>query len=314
MKTKVLYILSSGHSGSTILGNVFGELPGFFHAGELRLLWRTGMLGETRCGCGVPVPECHVWSAVVRAVLERVGAEDAREILRWQHEALHGRRMRELLRMDPVSVRRDRALARYLDVVQALYEAIARTTGASVVVDSTKRQDNAALLRLLPDVDAFVVHLVRDPRAVVFSWERRKEEGGRHRVPRPTVRGWVARNRDADALRLLLEPERSVLMRYEDFVNDPRSTIETVCRLVGEQPDRLPLVDERTVRLHLNHTAAGNKGRFKTGDVRLKDDDAWTTEQQRLERWLTTTLAFPLLPRYGYELRPRSRAIEGADA
>jgi hypothetical protein len=310
MSTKVVYILSSGHSGSTILGSVIGELPGFFHAGELRLIWRTGLLGETRCGCGAPVAECEVWSPVVASVFERVGAADAREVLRWQHEALHGRPMWDLLHMDPASARRDRALTRYLEVVRALYEEIARTTGAAVVVDSTKRQDNAALLRLLPDLDALIVHLVRDPRAVVFSWDRRLDGRSRGRLPRPTARGWVTRNRDADALRLI-EPDRAILIRYEDFVAQPRPSIEAIARAAGEPSGPLPLVGEHTVRLHPNHTAAGNKGRFKTGEVHLEHDDAWTAKQPRLERWLTTALALPRLRRYGYDLRPRPRTVSG---
>ena len=38
-KVKVLYVMGHGGSGSTILGNVLGELNGFFHAGELDTLW-----------------------------------------------------------------------------------------------------------------------------------------------------------------------------------------------------------------------------------------------------------------------------------
>ena len=42
----VLYVSGWCRSGSTVLGNVLAEVPGFFHAGELRYLWLNGVLGS----------------------------------------------------------------------------------------------------------------------------------------------------------------------------------------------------------------------------------------------------------------------------
>ena len=38
-RRRVLYILGWGRSGSTVLGNILGEVDGFFCAGELHYLW-----------------------------------------------------------------------------------------------------------------------------------------------------------------------------------------------------------------------------------------------------------------------------------
>ncbi|MGC2329908.1 MAG: hypothetical protein WA581_00505 [Candidatus Acidiferrales bacterium] len=43
-KIKILYIASFSRSGTTILGNVLGEVNGFFHDGELWQPWNEGVL------------------------------------------------------------------------------------------------------------------------------------------------------------------------------------------------------------------------------------------------------------------------------
>ena len=68
--TKVLYIARFGRSGSTILGNVLGEVEGFFHGGELRSIWEHGLILNKVCGCGVPFRECEMWRPVLDEAFE----------------------------------------------------------------------------------------------------------------------------------------------------------------------------------------------------------------------------------------------------
>jgi len=55
-RTRVLYILGWGRSGSTVLGNILGEIDGFFSAGELHYLWERSLVEGRACGCGRDVP------------------------------------------------------------------------------------------------------------------------------------------------------------------------------------------------------------------------------------------------------------------
>src|SRR3954452_12149224 len=70
-RTRVLSIVGPGRSGTTILGNILGEVEGVTNAGELRWLWRRGLMERRPCGCGLPPAECPRWSAV----LDRVGGK-----------------------------------------------------------------------------------------------------------------------------------------------------------------------------------------------------------------------------------------------
>ena len=43
---RVLYVAGAGRSGSTVLANLLGEVPGFVSVGEVRFLWERGLTVE----------------------------------------------------------------------------------------------------------------------------------------------------------------------------------------------------------------------------------------------------------------------------
>ncbi|MGB3634443.1 MAG: hypothetical protein WA982_10425, partial [Rubrobacteraceae bacterium] len=65
-RTKVLYIVGLGRSGSTILSNSLGQIDGFFSAGEICYIWRQNFIENRLCGCGQPFDKCPVWTQVVK--------------------------------------------------------------------------------------------------------------------------------------------------------------------------------------------------------------------------------------------------------
>ena len=60
---------------------------------------------------------------------------------------------------------------------EALYRAAGEVAGVRQLVDSSKSPLYAAFLRRLPAIDLRVVHIVRDPRATVYSHLRRGSFG-----------------------------------------------------------------------------------------------------------------------------------------
>ncbi|HMG20924.1 MAG TPA: hypothetical protein VK607_06390, partial [Kofleriaceae bacterium] len=70
-RIKVLCITGWCRNGSTIVGNLLNEVDGFFHAGELHFLWKNayGNGSNTRCGCGLDLVRCPIWSKVLAAEL-----------------------------------------------------------------------------------------------------------------------------------------------------------------------------------------------------------------------------------------------------
>ena len=315
-RTTVLSIVGPGRSGTTILGSVLGEADGVVSAGELRWLWRQGLLEGRPCGCGAAVDECPVWSKVLARALS--GGDETPSGIAAALDELASRRHRlRAIRLGALGRGGWPALERVRAVTAQLVPAIAEVTGARVIVDTSKRAQDAALLAGLPDVDHYVLHMVRDPRAVAWSWQRSDKTirvGGATRPMAtrelvPSVARWTENSLCAEVLRRYVPPERWMFLRYEDFAARPQETVSAILAFL-RQPVATPFEDGDTVLLRENHTVAGNPNRFRTGRVRIALDDEWSRSMPVRRQLAVRALAWPFLLRYGYlsgALRDRFR-------
>ncbi|MEV4122269.1 sulfotransferase [Micromonospora sp. NPDC049645] len=305
-RVRVLYLAGSGRSGSTLVTTVLGQLPGFFAAGELRYLWRRGILENRPCGCGSPLADCPLWARVRADLTDADPAGIAARLA----ERLRLRRLPALLRRQfrgrpPVpSHPDDNHLAR-------LYASIATHTlpQGGVIVDSSKLPPYGALVGSLPDIDLYVLHVVRDPRATAYSWRRRRRLDGRaddQLMSRPPVGKaallWLVWNTATGRL-WGGRDDRYLRVRYEDFVVDPAGVTARIARFVGADTDELPFPTPHTARLTPTHSVAGNPARHRTGLVEVVADTEWLTGLSTRAYAVVTGLTWPLLSRFGYRLR-----------
>jgi hypothetical protein len=305
---KVLYVAGSGRSGSTILDRTLGQLDGFFSAGELCNLWDRGLVAGRRCGCGAPVPDCPVWSAVLTDAFGGADRVDARRLAAATRRRLAARSVPGLLLGRD---RRDGADADgYQEALARLYRAVQRHTGCRVLVDSSKSPVYASLLAAIPGVEVAVVHLVRDPRATAWSFQRAKHlpDFGDDRLmqrqhPLVSARRWSLWQGVTELL-WRRHSGRYLRLRYEDFVRDPQPAVRRIAELAGEAPALLPFTGPATVRLAATHSVSGNPNRFGTGEVELRADEEWRRAMRAGDRAMVTALTWPLLLRYRYPLRP----------
>jgi Sulfotransferase family len=235
-KQKVVYVMGSGHSGSTILGVTLGNCEGVCYAGELdNWLTRSGVsvLGG--------LERTRFWDDV-RARVE--GSEE-----------LFGSRAQRSLERSSAAVRPDRwaearALRpRYRRVTQRLFEAIAEVSGCSYVVDTSHFPLRARELKALPGLDVYLVFLVRDPEQVVGSFTRfmnRNASGDR-------LARVVSKNLDIWLTHLLCLPvflrtprERRLLLRHEDFLEDPERVLGELLAFIDSRAPLPPLDKLRT--------------------------------------------------------------------
>lgn len=295
---KILCITGWCRNGSTIIGNVLNEIPGFFHVGELHFLWKNaaGRGANSSCGCGRELTECHLWSKILPLGRPAgVSAEDhAETVVRRQLAYVRTRHTWRVL---------DRGLhcdeiREHAALMALTYRAIAERTDARVIVDTTKIPGEAALLAHLEGVTPYYVHLVRDPRAVAQSWSRPKQYC--YVMPsRTSTAYWHGFNVASQAI-TRRHPERSLFLRYEEFAADPAGTIDALLRLCGADPAGNPMRG-RAIELHTNHTVTGNPDRFSTGATVIRDrDDSWRTGLPLPARLTAATLSWPLFRRYGY--------------
>jgi hypothetical protein len=201
----------------------------------------------------------------------------------------------------------DEDLRAFREILGRLYCAVATVSGASTLVDSSKYASYGLLLAGAPRVELRLLHLVRDSRAVAYSWRRRQvmPEVTTERTYMPLKRPWrsaVFWELENLGLELLRRSAvRSALLRYEDLTSNPRRCLSEALANVGVEAD-LDFLQRRVVHLGPNHTVAGNPLRFRRGEVTIEPDLEWRRRLDSGSRWVVTALTWPLLVRYGFRL------------
>jgi hypothetical protein len=194
-------------------------------------------------------------------------------------------------------------LHKYLDNLQKLYRAIQSVTGAEVIVDSSKFPAYGYILGMLPTIELYITHLIRDPRAVAYSWRRKKlMQPDLEMVQFDPMRSsmqWNVHNLVTEVFWNHL-PERYLRLHYEGFIDRPQETIRQILELVGKETSKYPFITKHEVRLDGSHSVSGNPIRFERGSVRLRLDDEWKEKIKRLDMVGVTALTWPLLLKYKY--------------
>lgn len=308
MSRTVLFIGGPGRNGSTLLDLLLGRLDGFVSVGELRFLWERGLIENRLCGCGAALRSCPFWSEVLQLGFGDRGAADARKMLALQRR-LERKACVPAVALGQGSPTFRRDLREYRAVLSRLYRAICDVSGATVVVDSSKYPPHGLILSELEDLDLRTIDLVRDPRAVAFSWRRRKRLVEVHweardmavRHPAVAARGWLL---SKALMRVLGRHARSQLtLRYEDFVTEPIDAIRNIVAGWADVSVDSSIFEAR----ESSHTVSGNPIRHESGPIVLKPDLAWQRELSRADFATVTAMTWPLLLAYGYPLlRPRA--------
>lgn len=306
---RVVYIAAAPRSGTTILASLLGEVPGYFNAGEVRFLWRQ-IARSGRCGCGTQLTRCDVWSSILAGVVSDTDEQSVESLVdAGMAHSLIRTLPRDLVRRHLLGSQRP-SLHRYMAQTLPVYGAIAAARRSPIIVDSSKSPSYAYLLADSPRIKVHLLHLVRDPRAVVYSSLRElggtKSMSSRTRSTLYWAAKWTAWNL---WLEMFVRPHAAAYTRvaYEDFTDAP---YQHLCRMVashGQDATHLPVTGHgsRIARLDTNHTLYGNGNRFQVGPVPIQADEEWRREMPPRDRALVTAVTWPLLLRYGFH-RPRA--------
>ncbi|WP_066640733.1 sulfotransferase [Serinicoccus hydrothermalis] len=263
---RLIYVTGYGRSGSTVVDHVIARSLGVVSGGELTNVFAWAA-EERECACAQPVAVCPVWGEAISAA-RRASQLSLTELARITRTA---------------EIDRDEGASSAWRVAWSAFFADLSERGFTTVVDSSKSAGGRDRVRLLAECDhveiTLVVHLIRDPRAVVFSRRR----GNNLALERGTagenktigvvkaIVGWWRANALADRQRTL---HRSVVWRYEEFVGDPDGHTDHLARLV---PDR----GARRTREQTAHAVAGNRLARSDWDGAIRLDDEWASEISR---------------------------------
>lgn len=313
MGPHVVYIAGFGRSGSTLLERLLGARPGWTNVGELVDLPRSVTVNHERCGCGEPFDDCPLWSAVGERAF---GGWDTPAVRRLAELRLTVGRQRQLPRLLlrgalPTSSKSFSSLVReYQEGYGAIYRAVQEVTGCDTIVDASKGPAHGVALAGAESYSLSMLNLVRDPRAVAYSWSRRSltrtqatgapEEMWRISAARSAAQ-WTALQSEIELVRAR-GGFRTGRLTYEDLVEQPAAAISAALSDLGITTDAhdLPHIAGNTARLGASHGLSGNPGRYDTGDIILRADSRWRTGLPLREQRIVTALCLPLLTAYGY--------------
>lgn len=308
-KIKVLYIAGWGRSGSTLFSSILGSVPGFFAGGELAFFWGAARLHDWHCSCREPLVSCPVWRDVLTRAFGRNAFDPA--FIAAMHEGVMAllNKHRHGTAVFGRQLKRGPSETETLRNIDRFYQSIHTTTGARVIIDSSKVPLYAKWLNELPGLDVYLLHLVRDPRAVCYSWSRAKPNmsgTGQFAIPRrstlQSALRWIGVNQIFHGMRSQ-HPGRYLQIRYTDFLADPQPVIEKIFAFIGETNAPSPIHEHGTAVLAPQHLAFGNPDRMQQGTISLSIRNEWRQKMPLQDKWLVTLLCAPWMIRYRYPFR-----------
>lgn len=291
----VIYIAGAGRSGTTILDRILGTIEG---VESLNQVYPLGEPERRHCACGEEMSSCLFWQKVFEH--STVLPERMDELLRLRERVDHTRYLPLLL----TSVGRrilDPSLSRYLEMLQDVYEALAEAAKKQILVDSSKVTSRAFLLGMISTINVYVIHMVRDVRGVIYSWQKKKKRKGGYLTGPGTAnvgKFWTLNNLSSEVLGFWLPYQR---VKYEEFGRRPKEEVARIRRRIQPIANRRgDFIDSDVVRLRKNHSISGNPDRFQSGRTSIRLDEEWKRELDECTERLWRVVTYPLLRRYGY--------------
>ena len=248
----VIFIQCPGHSGSTLLDLLIGGHDGITSGGEFRT-WNKQL--NNQCTCGAPsVRDCPFWQAV-NSDIESYGYDIA-------DIEQHGRDTDD-----------------FTDFNFRLFRAMQTQSGASVILDSSKRPKRLKQLLAHPDTfNVRIILLAREPLGVLAS--NRRKGLGLLKALRRIYLGHITQ--------LRFTGKEAVFVNYARLAQAPEATLRQLMPALGLEFQADQLHPEN----HVYHNLGGNRMRKKPIQG-ISHDKRWKTELNMKEKILGRLYLIP---------------------
>lgn len=290
---KVVFIMGSGHSGSTLLDLTLGSHSWGFSLGEfssLSRLMKDGKLPLALCKiCG---EECKFWNKSVSIpILESYfRSGDKRNKLA------------------------EKIYDRFGSIRRNIYNDLFEWTGSKILIDSSK---SISWIRrqLLPFwhwvyQKPFLIYICRDGRAIVNSYLRKYPD----KNVKDAAKGWVRLTEKMEQFFDQFPSERRTRISYESLATQPDKTLSSLCNFLGVvyEPEMLQYWMHDHHVLHSNSRARSPIVRYqqlKTKNIPVSEepklgihlDLKWKQELSSENLEIFETIAGNLNRHYAYE-------------
>lgn len=295
-KIKLVLLIGSGRSGSTLIDLIVNMHPKVVGLGELSN-WNTKVF-EEYCACGDIVKSCPFWSKVI----SKVGwsENDFKDFREYKYQ-FDTPKKGYVFKINEHT--QSPNFDKFLSKSNEIFSAISEVSDDSILFDSSKSPQRAFNLSKSDLLDVKIIHLMRDPRGVMWSFKKsfKKDlKAGLQRDMKGTsllksLYSWIAINSRAfSTVKSANVPTLSV--NYEAFCANPDHEINRILEFVlGEKPKTgIDLSESMATE---SHVIAGNRLRMKK-DIVIKPDFDWKNNLNFFQKAFIYSLTFPLLKKF----------------
>lgn len=234
---KLIYIIGTANCGSTLLTKVLACHPDIATIGELKAT-AIRDIENYNCSCGEKLLLCKFWKKVSLLCYQRGFKFDLHDFkTRFQADSwfanrvlkatVHGsflETIRKIIINHHPST--GKALAKVASNNSILISAICEVQNKAVFLDGSKDPARVLHFHRAGNFDLFVIHLIRDGRAVVASYKKRDLKH------KNNIRLWKTKSMECERLKKLLPKEKMLTIRYEDFCKETESTLAQIYNFV----------------------------------------------------------------------------------
>ena len=290
MKTKtIVFIVGAGHSGSTLLSKALNSHSKVFSLSEISNFEEDIVKEFSICGCGQNIHDCQFWERINQKLINLNGFGIK------QHPRLYNLKRDKHTFYHKFKYYVERNLAinlnffsnhfrTRLDYINDLYEVVFNDSGSEVIVDSSKTPNRAYLIKkyLQKNYNIKVIHLVRDGRAVIYSYlkgfyrvvlknsssgefEKKTFIAEKKRDIDEAISIWIKDNAKAEKYHnsFFYGNNNYFLQTYEKFANNPKEELKNIIEFIGFSYE----VEMLNLNRFQNHMVSGNASRINASEI-----------------------------------------------
>jgi hypothetical protein len=297
---KVIFIAGSGRTGSTLLSILMSQNPDCFNLGQIRDI-HIGIRDNGICSCGDRFLDCSFWSVVLNKIYGENYVDGVRTDLRYFRQFAGDAVEENVWSNIKEKEQMCSTYKAFLKNLRRKYETCAEVSGKTILVDSSKSPELALALSLIPEIDLYILNLVRHPGAVAVSWLNKTKSIS---DTAQYCRLWKQRQRQLACL-AAVNPEKYKLVYYEKLAAQPVTTLDEINDWVELSQGNLHFNIENEVDLswekqHIFPPANESILMNKPEMVRITPSTEWKNLKYIPLRLLASAKTFPDNLYHGY--------------
>lgn len=290
-KISLLYIVSNGRSGSTILDMLLGTHPELWTMGEAQILPWEMKENRAPCGCGKMLGNCKFWENILPKI-NKFNEIFPIHYFRESHGTGSVLRLNLLpsLFLNKFSSSHFSKIDAYGKANKKYFEAIYNQAQKEnkkeikFLIDASKDLYRLFWLKKSGLFDIKVIHLVKDPRAFVYSMTKNERDSAFLKTTRMALRWKVENYLMKKLLQIHFKTGETKRISYKRLASNHVEKMDEIFAWMNLKKN----VDLEKFRNKKQHAVSGNKARWESRKIYL--DEKWKVKMPKVRKSIVDIL------------------------